>query len=78
MFIFGFMKKYIFWLIRVCPVSYTHLDVYKRQGVLSPEAHDFSLDESFDSEEDSDHYEDYSSDAGNVHTWFYDNNLTNI
>lgn len=35
-------------------------------GVLSPEAHDFSLDESFDSEEDSDHYEDYSSDAESV------------
>lgn len=35
-------------------------------GVLSPEAHDFSLDESFDSEDDSDHYDDYSSDAGNA------------
>lgn len=32
-------------------------------GVLSPEAHDFSLDEGFDSEDDSDHYEDFSSDA---------------
>lgn len=32
-------------------------------GVLSPESHDFSLDEGFDSEDDSDHYEDFSSDA---------------
>ncbi|XP_066902308.1 protein CREBRF homolog [Halyomorpha halys] len=32
-------------------------------GVLSPESHDFSLDECFDSEDDSDHYEDFSSDA---------------
>lgn len=32
-------------------------------GILSPEAHDFSLDECFDSEDDSDHYEDFSSDA---------------
>ncbi|KAI5741752.1 hypothetical protein M8J76_016784 [Diaphorina citri] len=34
-------------------------------GVLSPDAHDFSLDEEFDSEDDSDnegHYEDFSSD----------------
>lgn len=31
---------------------------------MSPEAQDFSLDESFDSEDDSDHYEEYSSDAG--------------
>jgi hypothetical protein len=35
-------------------------------GVLSPESHDFSHDEGFDSEDDSDHYEDFSSDAG----WF--------
>ncbi|PSN54991.1 hypothetical protein C0J52_02341 [Blattella germanica] len=33
-------------------------------GVLSPESHDFSHDEGFDSEDDSDHYEDFSSDAG--------------
>lgn len=33
-------------------------------GVLSPEAHDFSLDESFDSDDDSDHYDEFSSDAG--------------
>nr|CAD7430126.1 unnamed protein product [Timema monikensis] len=32
-------------------------------GVLSPESHEFSHDEGFDSEEDSDHYEDFSSDA---------------
>ncbi|XP_017787279.1 PREDICTED: protein CREBRF homolog [Nicrophorus vespilloides] len=32
-------------------------------GVLSPEAQDFSYDE-FDSDEDSDHYEDFSSDNG--------------
>lgn len=38
--------------------------VYLLGGVLSPEAHDFSLDESFDSEDDSDHYDDFSSDAG--------------
>lgn len=31
-------------------------------GVLSPEAQDFSHDEGFDSEEDSEHYEDFSSD----------------
>lgn len=35
-------------------------------GVLSPEAHDFSLDESFDSEDDSDRYDDFSSDAGKL------------
>jgi len=35
-------------------------------GVLSPESHDFSLDESFDSEDDSDHYDDFSSDAESV------------
>lgn len=35
-------------------------------GVLSPESHDLSHDEGFDSEDDSDHYEDFSSDAG----WF--------
>jgi hypothetical protein len=33
-------------------------------GVLSPESHDLSHDEGFDSEDDSDHYEDFSSDAG--------------
>lgn len=33
-------------------------------GVLSPEAHDLSHDEGFDSEEDSEHYEDFSSDNG--------------
>lgn len=33
-------------------------------GVLSPEAHDFSHDEGFDSEEDSEHYEDFTSDNG--------------
>ncbi|KAK7864494.1 hypothetical protein R5R35_003113 [Gryllus longicercus] len=32
-------------------------------GVLSPESHEFSHDEGFDSEDDSDHYEDYSSDG---------------
>jgi hypothetical protein len=32
-------------------------------GVLSPESHDLSHDEGFDSEDDSDHYEDFSSDA---------------
>uniref|UniRef100_A0A1B6H0K4 BZIP domain-containing protein n=1 Tax=Cuerna arida TaxID=1464854 RepID=A0A1B6H0K4_9HEMI len=35
-------------------------------GVLSPDAHDFSLDESFDSEDDSDHYDDFSSDGESV------------
>lgn len=33
-------------------------------GILSPEAHECSLDEGFDSEDDSDHDEDDSSDAG--------------
>lgn len=33
-------------------------------GLLSPEGHDFSLDECFDSEEDSEHEPDYSSDDG--------------
>ncbi|KAJ9596242.1 hypothetical protein L9F63_027135 [Diploptera punctata] len=35
-------------------------------GVLSPESHDFSHDEGFDSEDDSEHYEDFSSDAESV------------
>jgi len=34
-------------------------------GVLSPASFDFSHDEGFDSEDDSDHYEDYDdSDSG--------------
>lgn len=33
-------------------------------GVLSPECHDLSLDECFDSDDESDHDEEFSSDAG--------------
>ena len=36
-------------------------------GVLSPESHDFSHDEGFDSEDDSDHYEDFSSDEDGIY-----------
>lgn len=46
--------------------------------MLSPEAHDFSLDESFDSEDDSDHYDDYSSDAGNASSSDVLNSCTKI
>uniref|UniRef100_T1HNN1 BZIP domain-containing protein n=1 Tax=Rhodnius prolixus TaxID=13249 RepID=T1HNN1_RHOPR len=35
-------------------------------GVLSPECHDLSLDECFDSDDESDHDEEFSSDAANV------------
>lgn len=33
-------------------------------GVLSPEAQDFSHDEGYSEDDDSDHYEDYSTDGG--------------
>lgn len=38
-------------------------------GILSPDPQDFSHDE-FDSDEDSEHYEDFSSDNGEFHVFF--------
>ncbi len=41
-------------------------------GILSPASFDFSHDEGFDSEEDSDHYEDFDdSDSGKIEFGFY-------
>ena len=41
-------------------------------GILSPASFDFSHDEGFDSEEDSDHYEDFDdSDSGKIEFGFH-------
>lgn len=39
-------------------------------GVLSPASHELSHDEGFDSEDDSDHYDDFSSDGGQLYFLF--------
>lgn len=44
-------------------------------GVLSPESHDFSHDEGFDSEDDSDHYEDFSSDEDGIYIFFFNGKI---